>query len=107
MRQPAQAAEGGRCEECAARGEAGRPQLCGAPLEHGVDPGRDGRILDGDLPVALDEHDQDVLAPQACQQPVAGSGAETVVGDLAGERRATCQGVAHPLHLVDGQGGSA
>ena len=41
MREPAQAAEGGRCEEGAARGEAGRPQLCGAPLEHGVDPGRE------------------------------------------------------------------
>ena len=92
MREPAQAAEGRRGEEGAARGEAGGSQLCVAPLEHGVDAGREGRVLDRDPPVALDEHDQDVLATQARQQPVAGSGAEAVVGDLAGERRATRQG---------------
>ena len=107
MREPAEAAECRRGEEGAARGEAGGPQLRGAPLERGVDAGREGRVLDRDPPVALDEHDQDVLAPQARQQPVAGSGAEAVVGERAGERRATRQGVPHVLHLVDGRGGSA
>ena len=37
VRQPAEAAEGRRGEERAARGEAGGPQLRGAPVEHGVD----------------------------------------------------------------------
>src|SRR5215207_550215 len=66
MREPAKAAEGRRGEESAARGETGGPQLCGAPLERGVDAGREGRVLDRDPAVALDEHEQDVLAPQAC-----------------------------------------
>ena len=107
MRQPAEAAEGRRGEEGAARGEAGGPQLGGAPVEHGADAGREGRALDRDPPVALDEHEQDVLAPQAGQQPVAGRGAEAVVGDLAGERRAILQAGPHRLHLVDGEGGGA
>ena len=107
MRKPAEATEGGRGEEGAARGEAGGLQLCGAPLERAVDAGREGRVLDRDPSVALDEHEQDVLAPQACQQPVAGSGAEAVVGDLAGEHRSIRQAGPHGLHLVDGQGGRA
>ena len=82
-------------------------QLRGAPVEHGVDAGREGRALHRDPPVALDEHEQDVLAPQAGKQPVAGSGAEGVVGDLARERRAVRQAVPHRLHLVDGQGDGA
>ena len=91
MRQPAEAAEGRRGEEGAARREACGPQLRVARVEHGADAGREGRALDRDPPVALDEHEQDVLAPQARKQPVAGSGAEAVVGDLAGERRAIRQ----------------
>ena len=107
MRQPAEAAERRRGEERAARREAGGPQLRGAPVEHGVDPGREGRVLDRDPPVALDEHEQDVLAAQPGQQPVAGRGAEAVVRDRAGERRALLQPGPHRLHLVDGQGGGA
>ena len=97
----------GEAEEGAARGEAGGPQLRGAPVEHGADAGRDGRALDRDPPVALDEHEQHVLAPQAGQQPVAGSGAEAVVGELVRELRAILQAGAHRLHLVDGQCGGA
>ena len=41
VRQPAEAPEGRRGEEGAARGEAGRAQLRGAPFEHGVDAGRE------------------------------------------------------------------
>ena len=48
VRQPAEAAEGRRGEEGAARGEAGGPQLRGAPVEHGVDAGRERRALDRD-----------------------------------------------------------
>ena len=84
MREPAEAAEGRRGEERAARGEAGGPQLRGAPVEHGVDAGREGRVLDRDPPVALDEHEQDVLAAQAGQQPVAGRGARSGRGRSRG-----------------------
>ena len=107
VRQPAEAAEGRRGEEGAARGEAGGPQLRGALVEHGVDPGREGRALDRDPPVALDEHEEDVLAAQAGQQPVAGGGAEAVAGDLAGEDLVILQAGLHRLHLVDGEGGGA
>ena len=107
VRQPAEPAERRRGEEGAARREAGGPQLRGAPVEHGVDLGRERRVLDGDAPVALDEHEQDVLAAQPGQQPVAGRGAEGVVRDRAGERRALLQPGPHRLHLVDGQGGGA
>ena len=69
--------------------------------------GENGRALDRDPPVALDEHEQDVLAPQAGQQPVAGRRAEAVVGELAGEPRAILQAGPHRLHLVDGEGGRA
>src|SRR5829696_4786404 len=103
MREPAEAAEGRRGEEGAARGETGGPQLRGAVIEHCRDPGRKGRPLDGDPAVALDEHEQDVLAPQPRQQPVAGSGAEAVAGELAGERRAIMQAGPHRLYLVDGE----
>ncbi len=71
VRQPAEAAERRRGEERAARGEAGGLQLRVALLEHLVDLGRERGVLDRDPPVALDEHEQDVLAPQAGQQPVA------------------------------------
>ena len=69
--------------------------------------GRDRRALDRDPPVALDEHEQDVLAAQVGQQPRAGSVAEAVLGDQAGERRAIREPGPHRLHLVDGQGGGA
>ena len=107
VRQPAEPAEGRRGEEGAARGEASRPQLRGALVEHGVDPGREGRALHRDLPVALDEQQEDVLAAQAGQQPVAGSGAEAVARDLAGEDLLSMQAAAHRLHLADGEGGGA
>ena len=96
VRQPAEPAEGRRGEEGAARGEAARPQLRGALVEHGVDPGREGRALDRDPPVALDEQQQDVLAAQAGQQLVAGRGAEAVAGDLAGEDLAEPAGRCAP-----------
>ena len=101
VRQPAEAAEGRRGEEGAARGEAGGRQLRGALVEHGVDP---GGVLDRDLPVALDEDEQDVLAAQAGQQPVAGGGAEAVAGDLAGEDLVILQAGPHRLHLVARRG---
>ena len=107
VRQPAEPAEGRRGEEGAARGEAARPQLRGALVEHGVDPGREGRALHRDPPVALDEQQQDVLAAQAGQQPVAGSGAEAVAGDLAGEDLLGAQAALDRLHLADGEGGGA
>ena len=107
MREPAEAAEGRRGEEGAARREAGGPQLLGAAVDHAGDAGRERRPLQRDPPVALDEHEQDVLAPQAGEQPVAGRGAEGVVGDQAGERRAVREAGPHRLHLVDGQGGGA
>ena len=61
VRQPAEAAEGRRGEEGAARGEAGGPQLRVAPVEHGVDAGRERRVLDRDPAVALDEHERTSL----------------------------------------------
>jgi hypothetical protein len=107
VRQPAEAAEGRRGQEAAARGEARRPQLRVAPVQHGVDRGRDGRALDRSLTVALDEHEQDVLAAQAGQQPVAGRVAEAVACDQAGQDRVIAQAGLHRLHLVDGEGGGA
>ena len=60
-------------------------------------PRRERRALDRDPPVALDEHEQDVLAAQAGQQPVAGRGAEAVVGDLRARARArSCQAGCAP-----------
>ena len=54
-------------------------------------PRREGGALDRDLPVALDEHEEDVLAAQAGQQPAARRVAEAVVG---GSRRRTAPGRA-------------
>ena len=57
----------------ALREEKPAARSCAVPcVEHGVDARREGRVLDRDPPVALDEHEQDVLAAQAGQQPVAG-----------------------------------
>ena len=69
--------------------------------------GENDESCDRHPPVALDEHEQDVLAPQAGEQPVAGRVAEPVCGDLAGERLPVREAGAHRLHLVDGQGGGA
>ena len=65
--------------------------------------GRERRALDRAPPVALDEHEQDVLAAQAGQQLVAGRVAEGVVGELAREHGAVVQVGLHRLHLVDGE----
>ena len=43
-------------------------QRGGALAQDGVDAGREARAPDGDLPVALDEGDDDVLAAQSGQQ---------------------------------------
>ncbi len=107
VRQPAEPAESRRREERAARGEAARPQLRSALAEHGVDTGREGRALDRDLPVALDEQEEDVLAAQAGQEPIARSGAEAVAGDLAGEDLVSPQARPYRLHLADCEGRSA
>ena len=80
---------------------------CRALVEHRVDLGREGRALHRDLAVALDEHEQDVLAAQAGQQLVAGRVAEVVVGDLAGERRLAREARLHGAPLVDGEVGGA
>ncbi len=42
--------------------------------QDGVDARREARTLDGDLPVAFDEDDEDVLAAQAGQQVRSGDG---------------------------------
>ena len=76
MGEPAQAAERRRGEEGAARVEAGGVQLLLALVEHAVDPRRERRALDRAPPVALDEHEQDVLAAQAGEELVAGRVAE-------------------------------
>ena len=87
-----------------------KPAACSwavAPVEHGADAGRERRALHRDPPVALDEHEQHVLAAEAGQQPVPRGRAEAVVGELAREPRTILQARAHRLHLVDGQGGRA
>ena len=92
----------------ALRAEKPAARSCSVPaVEHGVDRGRERGALDRDLPVALDEHEQDVLAAQAGQQPVAGRVAEAVVADLVGEDALVVEVGLHRLHLVDGQAGGA
>ena len=100
VRQPAEAAERRRGEEGAAGGEAGGLQSPGPLVESGVDPRRERGALDRDLAVALDEHEQDVLAAQAGQQPVARRAAEAVVADLVGEDRVVLDAGPHRAHLV-------
>src|SRR5262249_1433556 len=65
--EPAEPAEAGGCDEGTPRGPAGVGQRGGSPAQDGVDAGREARALDGDLPVAFDEGDDDVLAAQSGQ----------------------------------------
>src|SRR5260221_11319599 len=64
----AEPAEGRGGEPGALRGPAGAGQRGGASAQDGVDAGREGRPLDGDLPVAFDKDDDDVLAAQSGEQ---------------------------------------
>src|SRR4029077_19778828 len=52
----------------APRGPAGPGQCGGAPAQDGVDAAGETRALNGDLPVAFDEVDDDVLAAQSGEQ---------------------------------------
>ena len=47
-------------------------------LEYGVDGWRNVRVLDRDSPIALDDGNDDILAPQAGLQVLAGGVAERV-----------------------------
>ena len=102
---PAEARGG---EPGAPRGPAGVGQRGGAPAQEGVDAGREARALDGGLPVAFDEGDDDVLAAQSGEQVRSGDAGfgvgaldDPIETALVAER---CLGVAH---LPDGQPGGA
>ena len=70
-------------------------------------PGEKEEPSTRDLPVALDEHEQDVLAAQVGQQPVARRVAVAVVADLGAKRARSRRPACTALHLVDGQVGGA
>ena len=70
-------------------------------------PAREGRALDRDAPVALDERDDDVLAAQAGQQVGAGGVAEGVDGGCLRERLLVLDPGVHLAHLVEGKTGRA
>ena len=85
-----------------------RPSEAGAPAQDGVDAGREAAALNGDLPVAFDESDDDVLAAQSGEQVRSGD-AGFRVGVVEGLLETAlvaerCLGVAH---LRDGQPGGA
>ena len=61
----------------------------------GVDLRRERGALHRDLAVALDEHEQDVLAAQAGEQALAGGVAEAVVADLAAKTRVVVERRLH------------
>ena len=61
--------------------------------------------LDRDLAVALDEHEQDVLAAQTAQQPIGGGVAKAVVADVVGEDRVVLHAGLHRADLVGDQPG--
>src|SRR5262249_30647091 len=77
------AAVGRGGEPGAVRGPAGVSQRGGALAQDGVDAGGEGRALNGDLPVAFDEGDDDVLAAQSGEQ-VRGGDAGFGVGGVDG-----------------------
>ncbi len=107
VRQPADAAERRRGEEGAPGAEAGGLQPLGPPVEHGVDLWRERGVLNRDLAVALDEHEEHVLAAQARQQPAAGRVAEAVVADLLAEDRVVLDAGLHRTDLVEDEAGGA
>src|SRR6185437_7892449 len=83
--EPAAAAERRRVEPAAARREAGGGELPGAGVDDGVDPRRERVALEGELPVALDEHEQHVLAAERPEEIVAGRLAVAVLRQLGAE----------------------
>ena len=98
-------AERRRGEVRAAGGEACGLQSLGSPVERGDDSRRERGVADRDLAVALDEHEQDVLAAQAAQQPAGSGAAEAVVADLVGEDRVVMHPGLHRADLVGDQPG--
>ena len=89
---------------------AEKPAACswlGPVVEQRVDGRREGGALDRNLAVGLDEHEQDVLAAQTGQQPVARGVAEAVVADLVGEDGLVVDVGLHRADLVDDEAGGA
>ena len=79
-------------------------QLLGPGVDDRVDVRRERGALNRDLPVALDEDEQDVLAAEALEEP---SGGHVAIGilaaELGGELRLGAEIVPDGLHLVDGE----
>ena len=94
-------------QPAAAGAEARGLQLLGSRGEHAVDLRREGGSLHSDLAVALDEHEQDVLAAQAGQQLVGRRVAIGVAAELGREDRSIVDVGLHRAHLGDGQVGCA
>ena len=91
---------GSRSRRCAP-GQSGLGQPRGAAAQDGGDAGSDIGALDGDLPVALDEDDEDVLAAQAGQRVRHG---ESPPGRGRGWPPRSAAGPAgSPGHLVRGR----
>src|SRR5690349_17327620 len=76
--------------------------------QDGVDARREARTPDGDLPVAFDEDDEDVLAAQPGQQVRSGDGGFGVgtAGGLGEPARVAARRL-EGMHLRDGQPGGA
>src|SRR6185437_15944224 len=72
--EPADPAEGRGGQPGALGGPAGPGQRGGVPAQDGVDSRREAPTPDGDLPVAFDDGDDDVLAAQSGQQIRGGDG---------------------------------
>src|SRR5262249_34328095 len=106
--EPADPPEGGGGKPGAPRGPAAAGQRGGAPAQDGVDAGREARALNGDLPVAFDEGDEDVLAAQSREQVRSGDGGFGVAGvdDLL-ETTRVAERCLSGAHLRNGQPGGA
>ena len=69
--------------------------------------GENDGVLDRDPPVALHEHEQDVLAAQRGQSLAGRGAAEAVVPDLVGEHRVVLDAGLHGADFVGDQAGGA
>src|SRR6185437_9094848 len=74
VREPADPAGGRGAGPGALRGPTGARQRAGLLAQDGIDARREAGTPDGDLPVAFDEDDEDVLAAQSGQQVRSGDG---------------------------------
>ena len=108
VRELADPAEAGGGDPGALRGPAGAGQRGGALAQECVDARGEAGALDGDLPVAFDEGDDDVLAAQSGEQVRSGdTGLGIGAADEPREMTLVADRSLGGAHLRDGQPDSA